>query len=194
MEKQKSSIPENAKKVFEGKLFDVYQWEQEMFDGSKQIFERVTKIDTAVVIAFTEDGKILVLNQEQPARGKYTSLPSGMIERGDEPMQTAERELLEETGYVAKELKLWHSHQLHDKVVWTYFYFIAKGCRKVSEQKLDVGGEKIEVMELEMSEFLDMLLVQKIKGSEIIMKMMNEDLIVIDKEKTLDKIKNYFNN
>ena len=25
-------IPENAKKVFSWKLFDVYQWEQELFD------------------------------------------------------------------------------------------------------------------------------------------------------------------
>ncbi len=163
-----------------------------MFDGSKKIFEKVRKIDSTVILAFTDDGKILVLNQQQPNKGNYTSLPGGMIERGDKPMQTAERELLEETGYVANELKLWHSHQFHDKAVWNYFYFIAKGCHKVADQNLDAGGEKIEVMELEMPEFLDMLLVQKIKGSEIIMKMIKEDLVVIDKEKTYEKIKNYF--
>jgi ADP-ribose pyrophosphatase len=192
--KSKQSMPKNAKKVFEGKLFDVYQWEQEMFDGSKKIFEKVRKIDSTVVIAFTEDKKILVLKQEQPSKGKYMSLPGGMIERNDEPMQTAERELLEETGYVAGELKLWHSHQFHDKAVWNYFYFIAKGCCKVAQQNLDAGGEKIEVMEMELDDFLDMLLRQEIKGSEIVMRMIKEDLIVMDREKTYEKIKNYFNN
>ncbi|KKP89624.1 MAG: NUDIX hydrolase [Candidatus Moranbacteria bacterium GW2011_GWC2_37_73] len=41
IEKPKSTqlIPEHAKKVFSGTFFDVYQWEQEMFDGSKKIKE-----------------------------------------------------------------------------------------------------------------------------------------------------------
>ena len=37
--KSSQPIPENAKKVFTGQVFDVYQWEQEMFDGSKATFE-----------------------------------------------------------------------------------------------------------------------------------------------------------
>ena len=36
-------IPKNATKVFSGKTFDVYQWEQEMFDGSKKIFEKLKR-------------------------------------------------------------------------------------------------------------------------------------------------------
>ena len=45
----KQPIPANAKKVFHGVIFDVYQWEQEMFDGTKEIFEKLKRPDTVVV-------------------------------------------------------------------------------------------------------------------------------------------------
>ncbi len=32
-------IPDHATCVFRGMLFDVYQWQQEMFDGSIETFE-----------------------------------------------------------------------------------------------------------------------------------------------------------
>ena len=31
-------LPEQAKKVFDGEIFDVYQWDQEMYDGSTETF------------------------------------------------------------------------------------------------------------------------------------------------------------
>ena len=31
-------VPKNAKKVFTGEIFDIYQWQQEMYDGSLSIF------------------------------------------------------------------------------------------------------------------------------------------------------------
>ena len=34
-------VPKQAKRVFKGVIFDVYQWEQEMFDGTKEIFEKL---------------------------------------------------------------------------------------------------------------------------------------------------------
>ena len=39
--KSKQPIPENAKRVFKGIIFDVYQWEQELYNGSKAVFEKL---------------------------------------------------------------------------------------------------------------------------------------------------------
>ena len=58
--------------------------------------------DYAAVVAFTEDGRILVVRQYRPAVEQYSlELPSGIIDPGEEPAETAGRELLEETGYAA---------------------------------------------------------------------------------------------
>ena len=191
MEKPKSSIPENAKKVFAGKLFDVYQWEQEMFDGSVETFERLKRPDKANILAFTEDGKIIVIDQQQPGKENFLDIPGGRVDEGEDLEMAARRELLEETGYVCDSIELWHSVQLIHKIDWTIYFFVAKGCKKVAQQKLD-AGEKIKVKLMEPEEFLEMLFSQKMKSSELIMKFFKDDLIVLDKEKTYEKIKNYF--
>ena len=56
-------IPEHAKKVFEGVLFDVYQWEQECFDGSHATFEAVERLGSVNVIPVVGD-KILINDEE----------------------------------------------------------------------------------------------------------------------------------
>ncbi len=53
-------IPEHAKKVFSGVIFDVYHWEQEMFDGSRATFEKVKRADTVGVYGVLDDGRILL--------------------------------------------------------------------------------------------------------------------------------------
>jgi len=184
-------MPENAKRVFKGDIFEVFEWEQEMFDGSVETFEKLKRPDTANILAFTDDGKIIVIDEQQPGKETFFGLPGGRIEEGEEPAFAAKRELLEETGYACDSIELWHSVQLIHKIDWTIYFFVAKGCKKVAEQKLD-AGEKIEVKLMELEEFLEMLLRQEIKGSEIVMKMIKEDLIVMDREKTFEKIKNYF--
>jgi len=58
-------IPDDAKKVFSGVRTDVYQWDQEMFDGSIATFERIEKKPSAAIIAVV-DSKIIITQQEQP--------------------------------------------------------------------------------------------------------------------------------
>jgi 8-oxo-dGTP pyrophosphatase MutT (NUDIX family) len=62
--------------------------------------------DYSAAIALTEDGKILVVRQYRPALERYTyELPSGIIDPGESPAETARRELLEETGYLAAHIE-----------------------------------------------------------------------------------------
>ena len=58
------------------------------------------------VFAVTEDQKIIVLRCYRHAIGEITlTMPGGMIEEGESPLEGVKRELLEETGFVAKEWK-----------------------------------------------------------------------------------------
>ena len=149
----KGKIPKEAKKVFTGKFFDVYQWQQQMFDGSKALYERVKRPDSAVIIPVAGDN-ILIEKQEQPARpSPYISLPAGMVEEGEDPLEAAKRELLEETGYTSDDWMLWQQTQFSEKIIWTSHMFIARDCRKQKEQNLE-PGERIELQFLSFDDFL----------------------------------------
>lgn len=148
-------IPDNAKKVFEGVIFDVYHWEQELFDGSTATFEAVKRIDTNSVVTVI-DNKILITREEQPSKPPFLGLPGGRIERGEDALSAAKRELLEETGYEAKEWVHWFTEDSSktSKIEWNTFYFIAKSSTKKSEPNLD-GGEKIEVELITFEQFIE---------------------------------------
>ncbi|HCC05852.1 TPA: hypothetical protein DEP94_00585 [Candidatus Nomurabacteria bacterium] len=148
-------IPDNAKKVFEGIIFDVYHWEQEMFDGTTSTFEAIKRLDSVTIIAVVED-KILINTEEQPGKDSFIALPGGRCDTGSLPLEDAKRELLEETGYVSDNWQEWFvSDPLQTaKIDWNNYFFIAKDCKKVAEQKLD-SGEKIETKLLSLDEFID---------------------------------------
>src|SRR3989344_9686996 len=94
----KQPIPGHAKRVFKGVLFDVYQWEQKMFDGSTAIFEKLKRPDTVVVFPVLPDGRIILTEQEQPGKEAFIGATGGRVDVGEEILQTAHRELLEESG------------------------------------------------------------------------------------------------
>lgn len=65
-------------------------------------FYRVALPDYAVIVPFTDDGRIVVERHYKHGVGAVTlSAPAGMIGDGEAPLDGARRELLEETGYVA---------------------------------------------------------------------------------------------
>lgn len=148
-----AKIPPQAKKVFSGMLFDVYHWEQEMFDGTKKIFEMLKRIPAVNVIA-TVNEKIIILDQEQPGRAAYPSLPGGKIDPGETPETAAHRELSEETGYASKDLTALAYYNENSKVDFDDYVFVAKNCHQVTKQHLD-NGEKITIRLVSFEEFIE---------------------------------------
>ncbi|MEK7530994.1 MAG: NUDIX hydrolase [Patescibacteria group bacterium] len=140
---RKSTIPDNARCVFEGVIFDVYQWEQVLYDGTFATFEKAVRPDTVVIFPVLEDGRILLIDDEQPGRGSLLGAPAGRLEAGETPEECAARELKEETGLVAKEIILFSEVHPVMKLDWCVYTFIARGCTKVSDPHLD-AGEKIK--------------------------------------------------
>lgn len=150
-------LPPNAKKVFEGVIFDVYQWEQKMYDGSTQVFERLDRADTVDVLATTKDGKILIQRQSQPDRDKsFLCLIGGRVEKGEEPLAAAKREMLEETGYTSQDWSLLLSYRPMFKIRWDMHVYVARDCEKSAEQHLD-PGERIEVTQVTFDELLNLV-------------------------------------
>ncbi len=171
----KSSIPEHAHLVFKGKIFDVYQWPQEMYDGTTHTFEMLKRADTAVIIPITENGDILVTEEEQPNKPLFLSVPGGRIEENETPEDGAKRELLEETGYTCEELILWETVKPASKIDWTIYTYIAKKCRKVTEPKLD-SGEKVTTKLITFDQFVDYCLHENFTETAVTLKVMKAKL------------------
>jgi ADP-ribose pyrophosphatase len=150
----KQPIPEHAKKVFKGSLFDVYQWEQEMFDGTKAIFEKIKRPDTVVVFPVLPDGRIIMTEQEQPGKPPFIGATGGRVDEGEDILTAAKRELLEESGYEAEEFVLWDTQHPVSKIDWVVYTFICKGLKKVADLHPD-SGEKIKLLNLTLDELIE---------------------------------------
>lgn len=148
-------IPEHAKRVFKGVIFDVYQWDQEMFDGSVETFEMARRTDMVDTIAI-KDGKFAVVREEQPGNPPFYDLPGGRHDRDNESyVETAQRELLEETGMKFSQWRLVSVHQYGPKVEAFFYIYLATDFVEQLEQNLDVG-EKIKVEWVTLDEYFDL--------------------------------------
>lgn len=143
--KNATLIPKHAKQVFKGIIFDVYHWQQSMFDGTQETFERIKRLDTVRVFAI-KDNKLVLLQERQPQRNDiFYSLPGG---RHDQPaeteLQAAQRELKEETGLTFKTWKLLHVEQPAEKIDYLIYTFVASDIQaqaKVAQS----AGEQVTV-------------------------------------------------
>ena len=147
-------IPKIAKRVFNGEVFDIYQWKQKMFDGTYRTFERAKTLEGAAIIA-TVGNKIVVLRQKQPGTDWYYSLPGGYLDHPKEPPEKgAMRELFEETGLRPEKVKYWKKFRSSGRVDADLHVYVAQNCRKTAEPSWDRGGEKIEMKLVSFEQFL----------------------------------------
>lgn len=145
-------VPPHAKRVFQGQIYDVYQWEQELYDGSKATYEMLKRPDTIQVFAIKDD-KLVVLLEEQPSMGPaYYGLPGGRHDYdGETELQAAQRELREETGMEFKTWRLIRVFQPQGKIDQFMYYFVATDFVGQGETHPD-PGEKIEVKLVSLEE------------------------------------------
>ena len=162
--KSKQPIPAHAKRVFSGRIFDVYQWEQEMFDGTLSTFEKIKRPNTLMVIPTIGD-KIIISKQEQPGHKRDLGFLGGRQNPNESPESGAKRELLEESGLSSADWELYKTFEPHAKLDWILYYFVARDCQKVQEQNLD-AGEKIRTFGVNFDEFIDLILQDNFYGTD----------------------------
>lgn len=94
-----------SKLVYQGRVLQL-QLETFTIGKKTRTFEIVKHGGAVVIIPIAPDGKILLIQQWRRAIGKiFIELPAGTLEKGEDPMECAKRELQEETGYRTKKIK-----------------------------------------------------------------------------------------
>lgn len=120
--------------------------------------------DWVNVIAITEDGKFVMERQYRHGLGKTCfEIPAGVIEEGEDPLDAAKRELMEETGYGEgkwrKIMTVSGNSSTTDNLSHCY---VAEGVRKISGQHLD-STEDLEIVLLDTAQVKDLMVNDQIK-------------------------------
>lgn len=158
---------EGAKIVFSGVIFKIWQWEQELYDGSKSIYEGLSRNDTVTMLAITEDQKLIMTKQSQPGSREFWSFPGGIQDDGESVLQASKRELLEETGHVSDDWFFLFAEQFSGKIDWANFYLIAKNCKPIAKQNLD-AGEKITLEFFDFKQLDELIKTQNFRQKDFV--------------------------
>ncbi|TXC93367.1 NUDIX hydrolase [Metabacillus litoralis] len=154
----------SSKEIFKGRVIDLYVEEVELPNGKTSTREIVKHPGAVAVLALTNDHKIVMVEQYRKPLGRtIVEIPAGKLEKGEEPITTAKRELEEETGYTCEELEplisFYTSPGFADELV---HLFIAKDLKKLTHKAELDEDEFVEVMEITLEEAQEMIVNQQI--------------------------------
>ena len=143
--------------VFDGALLKVRRDLVRLPDGAQATREYIRHPGAVAIVALFEDGTVLLERQfRYPNRRVFLEIPAGKLEPGEPPLETAKRELLEETGYGADEWsRIGVMHTAIGYTDETIELFLARKLTKKTA-KLD-AGEFLEVSIHPLPEVLAMI-------------------------------------
>lgn len=123
-------------------------------DGKQSTREYIKHPGAVVILPMFEDGSVLLERQfRYPLQQVFIEFPAGKIDREEDPLACAKRELLEETGYTATDWKFLCT--IHNAIAYSDEHldiFLARGLT-AGEQKLD-EGEFLETFKTSVPELL----------------------------------------
>lgn len=146
-----------GEEVYAGKLLRVQRDRVRLPDGKEAVREYIRHPGAVAIVALFDDGRVLLERQYRyPLRREFIEIPAGKLDAGEVHLETAKRELLEETGYVAAEWR--RLGLIHNAIGYSdegIELWLARGLEQ-REQRLE-PGEFLEVLTLPLAEALAMI-------------------------------------
>jgi ADP-ribose pyrophosphatase len=152
--------------VYDGALLKVRRDVVRLPDGSLGTREYIRHPGAVAIVALFDDASVLLERQfRYPHRREFIEIPAGKLEPGEPHLDTAKRELAEETGYAAAEWT--RLGVIHTSIAYTdeaIELFLAKKLTR-SERKLD-QGEFLETLIVPFGEAIEMIRAGRITDSK----------------------------
>lgn len=154
--------------LLKGKVVTVIKDDVELSDGYKSFREVVVHPGGVVIVALTDENKIILVKQYRyPIKCVNIELPAGKLEFGENPDLAAKRELEEETGYRAKDWKsLGYINTTPGICTEKLYLYMASGLEFVGEHPDE--GEIIKSKEYSLNQVFDMIKSGQINDSKTI--------------------------
>ena len=154
-------------KIYEGKILGLSVYDGKI-EGRKVRREVIEHRGAAAMLAFDEDNKVILVKQNRFPHGYVLEIPAGTLEKKEDPIKCAFRELEEETGYTAKRMTplitYYPSIGYNAEIIHC---FLASGLKKTSDLKLD-EDEILSVVKMDLKKVISMVKTGKIQDSKTI--------------------------
>lgn len=125
-------------------------------DGKESIYDVTNDGDVACILAVTKKNTVILVKQYRPGPEQMLlELPGGFIDPGQSPLEAAQAELLQETGYNG-DIQFITTRPFSGYSNRIYHSFVATNCKRVQDQELE-PEEFLEVVELSLPEFREHL-------------------------------------
>ena len=145
----------SSKTVYRGRLLHVLEDEVQLPDGNRARREYIRHPGAAMVVPFLDAETVVLVRQfRYPVRRHFLELPAGKIDGGEDPLETAQRELREECGYQAASWR--HLATVHPCIGYSderIALYAAGGLTQVARAPAD--GEFIEVRPAPLAQALE---------------------------------------
>lgn len=154
--------------VWIGRIFDVNRLRVALPDGRTALRDVVRHPGAVAIVALTDEGRICLVRQYRTALGRVTvEVPAGKMDPGEDPLDCAHRELLEETGMQAEKMAflttLATSDGFCDELIHIY---MATGLKFVGSDP--DADEFINVDLVPVNELVDAVLDGKIEDAKTV--------------------------
>ncbi|WP_058485415.1 NUDIX domain-containing protein [Defluviitalea phaphyphila] len=154
--------------IYKGKIISLVKDTIELPDGRTTTRDVVLHNGAAAIVPVDNQGNILFVRQyRHPAKEELIEIPAGTLEKGEDPLECAKRELEEETGYKASKFSyicsMYTAVGFCTEIIHIY---LAKDLVKTN-QNLD-EDEFITIEKYSLKEAIDMIFHGIIKDSKTI--------------------------
>ena len=143
--------------VYDGALLKVHRDLARLPDGSQGVREYIRHPGAVAIVPLFDDGSVLLERQfRYPHAREFIEVPAGKLEPNEPHLDTAKRELLEETGYTAQEWT--RLGVIHTSIAYTDEAIELFVARKLSLQARNLDkGEFLEVLSVPFEEAIAMV-------------------------------------